>query len=322
WVKTEKGQRIRLKPIEDIILTIRQAALSKGINYEELPRVLSQIGEPRQVQQYIKLFPTDQELKTGKWSLHDFNIEMQKSYDLQGRLDKVLSSTGERWNQFTSSIQVLGINLGETILPVLGNLLDIGKRITDTFASSRFAISALSGALLTLAGSAAILAASWGKDAITEGISKSISLIKEKAKEVTGLASAAYNAVDELYSSKVEKRITQYEKEGLSGGLETKIYGETFGYSTTGNRFQHYILRYINEKLKNQYENIDQRIPLSAREVWVRGSYMLENLDRPPQATAVLAGLANTLEVKKGKIIDRREELSNFLNRRLGELIG
>src|SRR5690606_13420541 len=92
WVKTEKGQRIRLKPIEDIILTIRQAALSKGINYEELPRVLSQIGEPRQVQQYIKLFPTDQELKTGKWSLHDFNIEMQKSYDLQGRLDKVLSS--------------------------------------------------------------------------------------------------------------------------------------------------------------------------------------------------------------------------------------
>ena len=322
WVKTEKGQRIRLKPIEDIILTIRQAALSKGINYEELPRVLSQIGEPRQVQQYIKLFPTDQELKTGKWSLHDFNIEMQKSYDLQGRLDKVLSSTGERWNQFTSSIQVLGINLGETILPVLGNLLDIGKRITDTFASSRFAISALSGALLTLAGSAAILAASWGKDAITEGISKSISLIKEKAKEVTGLASAAYNAVDELYSSKVEKRITQYEKEGLSGGLETKIYGETFGYSTTGNRFQHYILRYINENLKNQYENIDQRIPLSAREVWVRGSYMLENLDRPPQATAVLAGLANTLEVKKGKIIDRREELSNFLNRRLGELIG
>lgn len=322
WVKTEKGQRIRLKPIEDIILTIRQAALSKGINYEELPRVLSQIGEPRQVQQYIKLFPTDQELKTGKWSLHDFNIEMQKSYDLQGRLDKVLSSTGERWNQFTSSIQVLGINLGETILPVLGNLLDIGKRITDTFASNRFAVSALSGALLTLAGSAAILAASWGKDAITEGISKSISLIKEKAKEVTGLASAAYNAVDELYSSKVEKRITQYEKEGLSGGLETKIYGETFGYSTTGNRFQHYILRYINENLKNQYENIDRRIPLSAREVWVRGSYMLENLDQPPQATAVLAGLANTLEVKKGKIIDRREELSNFLNRRLGELIG
>jgi TP901 family phage tail tape measure protein len=110
WEKVN-GKRVRLKPFQDIIKMMSEAMYSKGMGRGDMMKVLAQFGEPRMMQQYIKLFPSQEELQSGTWLLAQFNSEMQKTYDMQSRLQNVLNSTQEKWNQMMSGIQVAEISI-------------------------------------------------------------------------------------------------------------------------------------------------------------------------------------------------------------------
>lgn len=321
WVKTEKGQRIRLKPLEEIILMIRQAAAVRGYGYADLPRILSQFGEPRQVQQYIKLFPTDEELVKGTWQLHQFNIEMSKTYDLESRLNKILQSAGERWNQFRVSLENLAISIGENLLPILGSLFDIGKKITTSFAQNKAATLALSTALTALAGSAALLAASWAGSAIFEGVVTSIEKIKRAATGLLGLTTTSHQVVKDLSIEKLEKRIITEERKGLSGGVTYTVPGKLvekegrsfIKFKETGNRFQHYIDRLLVEQFRTIYDNIDRMVPLSLNQAFADATDTLRTLRGRLDTSVDVLARASKSQADAKRSLEKYEESLNLL---------
>jgi TP901 family phage tail tape measure protein len=219
WVRANNGTRVRLKPLQDIIMMMTQAGKARGLGRADMMRVLAQFGEPRQMQQYIKLFPTDQELQQGTWLLANFNTEMQKTYDMQTRLSNVLNSTKEKFNQFSSALQVMEISVGEGLLPSLSMLLDFGKGVALAIGNSKLAANGLALVLTGLAGSAAILAASWAKGAIWHMMGSSIEKVDTSLGKLLGTIKTTYQVSAKSPFEQWEKDIIRTEQRGqkLSG---------------------------------------------------------------------------------------------------------
>lgn len=235
WVKAGNGTRIRLKPLQDIIMMMSQAANLKGMGRGDLMRFLAQFGEPRQMQQYIKLFPTDEELKNGTWQLSNFNSEMQKTYDMQERLNNVLSSTQEKWNQFTASLQAMEISIGEGVLPGLSMVLDLGKGVATAVSESKVAAQGLTLVLTGLAASAGILAVSWAKGAVFHMFSSAANKLKGTLGELVGVIKTVGQVSKESAFDKMARDIDIISRRGLmksSGGLYARGKAEKSAYGS------------------------------------------------------------------------------------------
>lgn len=227
WVKASNGTRVRLKPLEDIIQTMTMAGKAHGLGRADMMRVLAQFGEPRMMQQYMKLFPTDDELGNGTWLLHNFNQEMEKTYDMNERLSSVLNSAQEKWNQFVSAVQSAEISIGEGTLPALSMVLDFGKGLAMAIGESKIAAGGLSLMLTGLAGSAAILAASWVKGAAWHLAATSIEKVDTRLGQLLGTVQTTYKVLNKSPFDSWEQGILKIERQGkkLSGMFGNKDKG-------------------------------------------------------------------------------------------------
>lgn len=115
-------------------------------------------GEPRQAQQYMKMMQVDPDNRSTH--MYDkYNQKMQEEYDIQERVNVVMSSASESFNKMVSSMQVFMINVGSYMLPVLNAVAGVfGFLASNGITSSLVAFIALVGSLvLIFGGLAAVL---------------------------------------------------------------------------------------------------------------------------------------------------------------------
>lgn len=200
WEKSG-GKRTTLKPIQEIITTMHNAAQMQGMGRGDLFKILSQFGEPRMAQQYIKLFPTEEELDSGTWALDKFNKEMQEHFDMSERLNTVMATAQERWNQFIASVRVLAVNVGESVLPPLTLLLNMLKMITIFVAENKVLTTALAYGLLALGAAGAAVVAKWGWGIIAKTWAEGTEILSGGLKQLVSIISAESAAVDKNTAS-------------------------------------------------------------------------------------------------------------------------
>ena len=184
WESTPTGAREKLKPLEDIILMMTQASISRGMGRGDLAKVLSEFASPRMVQQYIKLFPTQKELEEGTWQFANFNKRMKETYDIGERFNMILGTTQEKLKQTVASIRILAINVGEKMLPAFSFALDIFKGFINALANSQVAVTGLALGLSALAVAGAVVVGKWGWDLVAKAWTDATNIF---SKGISGL---------------------------------------------------------------------------------------------------------------------------------------
>lgn len=184
WESTPTGAREKLKPLEDIILMMTQASISRGMGRGDLAKVLSEFASPRMVQQYIKLFPTQKELEEGTWQFANFNKRMKETYDIGERFNMILGTTQEKLKQTVASIRILAINVGEKMLPAFSFALDIFKGFINALANSQVAVTGLALGLSALAVAGAVVVGKWAWDIVAKAWTDATNIF---SKGISGL---------------------------------------------------------------------------------------------------------------------------------------
>jgi TP901 family phage tail tape measure protein len=185
WQKTSTGAKEKMIPLQDIILKISQAAEMKGMGRGDLTKVLSEFGSPRMVQQYVKLFPTPKELDEGTWQLANFNKRMGETYDISDRFNIVLGTAQEKFKQTIAAVQVLGINIGSTLLPGLSLTLDIFKGLVGILSNTPYLANALAIALTALAAAGGLVIVKWGWGLIANTWTEATSIFSDGIRKLT-----------------------------------------------------------------------------------------------------------------------------------------
>lgn len=258
WIKTAAGQKLRLKPLQDIIMMITEASQGKGMGRGDLMRVLAQFGEPRQMQQYIKLFPTAEELQNGTWLLSQFNSEMKNTYDMQARLQTVLSSSQEKWNQMMSGLQVMEISIAEGLLPTMGTLSDTVKGVSMAIANNKILAGGLAAALSTLALAAGILVLAWGKGAVGYLFAEATNKVKNAVLGLTGSLTRVNRVSKESPFLAMSKQMQTLERQtkSLDGLFAKTIFGEYKAPAKTGKILGKYGMTMTPALEKEMYKGI------------------------------------------------------------------
>lgn len=324
WEKASNGTRVRLKPLQDIIQLMYDAGKAKGYGRGDMMRFLAQFGEPRQMQQYIKLFPTEDEISNGTWLFKNFNDEMQRTYDMQSRLDNVLSSTKEKWNQFSAAVQSLEISVGETGLPALSAVLDMAKGVTVAAANSKIVSGGLAASLTLLAGSAAILAASWAKGAVFHLFEKSANSLRNTLGSLIGTVKTLNQVTKEGSIAKIQKEMSKYESRGKSvSGLFSNDY-EDAGSKEFQNELKRNgltptagLANYANEMKLGMYQELIKNNKvvkgMDADEMSRRVAYMQKMGDK---SSPIYHEIEQQREAEqlKGRISSRMEKSQTYLD--------
>jgi TP901 family phage tail tape measure protein len=188
------GHRTKLKPLEDIVKLMYDASKAQGMTRGDFTKVLAQFGEPRMMQQYLKLFPTDEEMENGTWVFDKFNKKMQEGYDIATRYNTVMQTASAQFDQFKSAMIVLGISVGESILPAFGGLLSLMKSFTNIIAQNHVLTTLLAGALVTLAAAGAIVVAQWSWGLVAATWTTATLALKDaiyQLADILGIESAA-----------------------------------------------------------------------------------------------------------------------------------
>lgn len=176
-------QRTHLKPLQEIIEDMYDASKAHGMGRGELQKLLAQFGEPRMMSQYLKLFPTDEEMENGTWVLAKYNQKMNEGYDIAKRQSTVLATAKSQWDQMISAVTVLGISMGEVLLPPFTLIVSGLKEFANFLAHSKLAVAALTGALLAFTAALVIVVGKWGWGIMAETFESAIATVK------TGLSS-------------------------------------------------------------------------------------------------------------------------------------
>jgi TP901 family phage tail tape measure protein len=101
-------------------------------------------GEPRQAQQYMKMFQPDEKLNIPgakeTWHLYDtYRDKMDQEYDMKEKVNTIMSSTAEKLNQVGAAFQVMGISIGEKLLPVINIIVSVIQGLADFIANNQIA---------------------------------------------------------------------------------------------------------------------------------------------------------------------------------------
>lgn len=122
-VDPNTGNKVYKKPLEVIELFDEQLEKAGKTSQAEKYQWLVQWGEPRQAQQYIKLFP-EYDARTGKseWLLKKYTDEMENEYNAQARVNVIMESASQKISKMSSALQVLMVNVGSVFLPILSAL--------------------------------------------------------------------------------------------------------------------------------------------------------------------------------------------------------
>lgn len=132
WTKDAQGREIA-RPLWEIVQMVRTAARAKGMGEREQFELWNAIGMQKTAQQMLKINPAE---------LKAFDEEMQKSFDLQAKVDKAMESASVKWDKFTAAVTVLAINIGEKLLPMVGVILDKLAAFAGWIAQSSIATTA------------------------------------------------------------------------------------------------------------------------------------------------------------------------------------
>jgi TP901 family phage tail tape measure protein len=231
WQHTESGSREKLKPIEDIVKLFYQASQMKGMTRGDLFKVMSQFGEPRMVQQYMKLFPSEEDMDKGTWQLAKYNKELEKNYDMSDRLSEMMSTTQEKFKQTVSSVQVLAINIGANLLPPLSLALDIFKGLVNILANNRVATFGLAAALTALTVAGVAVVAKWGWGLIANTWAEGTSILSQGIKSLTSNIIIESLAVDKNTASYVANAAAR--NMAMGGGIGPYATRDVEGWSMT-----------------------------------------------------------------------------------------
>ena len=181
------GHRTKLKPLEDIVLQMYNASKVQGMTRGDFTKVLAQFGEPRMMQQYLKLFPTDEEMETGTWEFDRINKKMGEGYDIATRYNTVMATTGAKVDQLKASLLVLGISIGEGLLPILSFFVDGLKSVSNFIANNKIAVTGLTIALTALSAAALVVVANWGKKLVFETVTESVNILTKGLENLDNL---------------------------------------------------------------------------------------------------------------------------------------
>jgi len=229
WEHTTSGGRKQLKPIEDIIKLFYEASQMKGMTRGDLFKVMSQFGEPRMVQQYMKLFPSEEEMDSGTWQLAKYNRELEKDYDMSDRLSEMMSTAQEKIKQTISSLQVLAINVGANLLPPLSLALDLFKGLINILANNKIATFGLATALGALAIAGGAVVAKWGWGLIAETWASGTKILSQGIKSLTDNIIIESLAVDKNTASYVANAAARNAT--MSGGIGPYAMRDVEGWS-------------------------------------------------------------------------------------------
>jgi TP901 family phage tail tape measure protein len=181
------GHRTKLKPLEDIVLQMYNASKAQGMTRGDFTKVLAQFGEPRMMQQYLKLFPTDEEMETGTWEFDRINKKMGEGYDIATRYNTVMATTGAKVDQLKASLLVLGISIGEGLLPIISIFVDGLKSVSNFIANNKIAVTGLTIALTALSAAALLVVANWGKKLVFETVTESVHILTKGLENLDNL---------------------------------------------------------------------------------------------------------------------------------------
>jgi TP901 family phage tail tape measure protein len=157
--KDLKDQDGNFKKFEDILDLFDSRLTSKyGNNKAEWYSWFVRWGEPRQAQQYMKMMQEDPKDR----SIHTYdryNQKMQEEYDMQERVNVVMSAAVESFNKMISSMQVFLINVGSYLLPVLNAVAEVIGFLASNGLTSNVAsfIALIAGLTLVFGGLVAVL---------------------------------------------------------------------------------------------------------------------------------------------------------------------
>ena len=139
-----------LLPFDEMLDTLQQKFSEKysrddgSIKQAEVYSWFLRWGEPRQAQQYTKMFASMYDPDTGlPTHMYDYYKEkMDEEYKMQEKVATVMSSASEKLNKFISSMQVFAIGVGEKFLPILGAVASVLEAIATTVGVSDIAATA------------------------------------------------------------------------------------------------------------------------------------------------------------------------------------
>ena len=203
------GHRTKLKPLEDIIKMMYDASKARGMSRGELTKVLAQFGEPRMMQQYLKLFPTDEEMEAGTWVFDKFNKKMTEGYDIATRYNTVMRTASAQFDQFKSAMVVLAISIGEVVLPVFSILIGMLRDFANFVAQNQVLTTALAVALTGAAAAGAYFVLTWGWGLIASAwteMTKSLGNAIFNLANILGIETAAVDANTAAYASNLTIR--------------------------------------------------------------------------------------------------------------------
>jgi TP901 family phage tail tape measure protein len=137
WTKNEKGEEVA-RPLWEIVAMVRNAAATRGLGEREQFELWNAIGMQKTAQQMLKVDPEE---------LKKFDAEMEKSFDLQKKVDTAMESVSVKFDKFKAAVSVLAINIGEKLLPVVGWIVDGLASFAGWIAQSTILTTGLAYAL-------------------------------------------------------------------------------------------------------------------------------------------------------------------------------
>lgn len=168
----ENGQPI-LKSFPEIMNTFQEAFAKKGMNDTEIYQFFQKWGQPKMAQQYQKLFTETTEAgadgKTKVVTMYQKYLDqMHEEYDMQQKVNTIMSSTSEQVNKLKAAVEVMGVNIGENVLPVLSILAQVFTAIGDAMTKIPGLSTAISASLMGLIALGGIAVLKWFKPIASE----------------------------------------------------------------------------------------------------------------------------------------------------------
>ncbi|MCE5226003.1 MAG: phage tail tape measure protein [Porphyromonadaceae bacterium] len=236
----EKGQKIAKSPME-IMNTLNAAFKANKMSDFQILQWFQNWGQPKMGQQYVKLFPGGTESSL----LSDYVKKMNESYNMEDRLNTIMSSTSEQLNKLKAAFEVMGISIGETSLPFLKALAMVLTDITGLLAHSKIAATAFTAVLYGSLFAGLYSVAKWLAPLFTtplRDMSTFVGKAKQQVAEIKGTttalgaeANAANNvagAMDEKAAAKDKATRANKQLATSAGATATsinKVKGEVTG---------------------------------------------------------------------------------------------
>ena len=176
-VNPQNGETVVKQPM-DILNTLNNAFNAKGMSDYQRLQWFQEWGQGKMGQNYAKLFSQGAE----NTSLQTYIDQMNEQYSMQDRVNTIMSSTAEQFNKLKSAVEVFGISVGETGLPILKAVTTVLADLANLLDKNQIAAVAFGAALNVMILGGLYSVAKWLSPLITTPL-RDFKKVKDGMKE-------------------------------------------------------------------------------------------------------------------------------------------